>query len=240
MQAERGVFLRTFVQELLPSTAAGQRNFDTKLTNKAIALDNPVRSSTAESIKDQQLKRAYSSHRTKTMPAREKKLRRLFALPDSAAQYRLYEPLHNLWLQYIGDVLGPSAAATVTKALDSGSVGAASSVPVSLLAASTAAGATTQLTDRLLKADLHGAPLTVLRSVCPAYVGLSGLVVQERQNSFKLVTRADRFVLIPKQHTVFRVDLPGFAVELYGSHFAFRPADRSKGGRWKTKDTVEL
>ncbi|KAF9895784.1 RNase P/RNase MRP complex subunit, partial [Lobosporangium transversale] len=46
-------------------------------------------------------------------------------------------------------------------------------------------------TQKLLKADFHGAIITVAQSKCPTYVGASGIVAQETENVFKIITAAD-------------------------------------------------
>lgn len=45
---------------------------------------------------------------------------------------------------------------------------------------------------RLLRADYHGAYITVTRSKCPSLIGISGIVIQETRNVFKIITRNDR------------------------------------------------
>lgn len=46
--------------------------------------------------------------------------------------------------------------------------------------------------ERLLKADFHGSCLTIQRSKCPSYVGVSGIVLQETRNTFKIITQEDQ------------------------------------------------
>jgi len=41
---------------------------------------------------------------------------------------------------------------------------------------------------KLLKADFHGALLTVTKAKSPSLVGLTGLVLLETKNTFKLIT----------------------------------------------------
>jgi len=94
---------------------------------------------------------------------------------------------------------------------------------------------------RLLKADFHGAIITVFRSKCPSYVGATGILVQETENTFKVVTVDDKLKVIPKAHSVFSLklgELPHVAT-LYGNHFCYRSYERS-GRKFKTKTTIEL
>ncbi len=49
-----------------------------------------------------------------------------------------------------------------------------------------------QLSQKVVKADYHGSILRVWRSKCPSYVGSEGIVVQETQNTVRLVTKEDK------------------------------------------------
>lgn len=42
------------------------------------------------------------------------------------------------------------------------------------------------------KADLHGCLITVQKSKCPSYIGTEGIVLQETQNTFKLICKDDK------------------------------------------------
>ena len=140
-------------------------------------------------------------------------------------------PLHRLWSGYMSELLGLSAPPA------NGSM-ATSASPMPMPAGMHA---------KLVKADFHGSIVTgtcallffcasaainrthdkVRRSRNAALVGASGIVVQETENTFKVVTRqdklkgacafflsprfvADLFAVLPKQGSVFV-----FAVPLY-------------------------
>lgn len=42
------------------------------------------------------------------------------------------------------------------------------------------------INQRLIKADFHGAKISVRRSRCPTLVGLAGIVIQDTKNSFRI------------------------------------------------------
>jgi len=118
---------------------------------------------------------------------------------------------------------------------------------------------------KLVKADFHGSILTVRQSKNPCLVGLSGIVVHETENAFKVVTRNDQIKLLPKQNSIFAFAVPLFSAisalnsgsrasepntttvldrphiefELYGNQFRFRSAERA-GRKFKHKETIEL
>jgi ribonuclease P protein subunit POP4 len=142
-------------------------------------------------------------------------------------RWELFVPLHRLWCGYMTELLGPPTIQTLS---GGGSATAA------------AAG----MHAKLVKADFHGSIVTgtcvcvygrslieryaceVRRSRNPALVGLEGIVVQETENTFKVVTRSDKlkgacvwagvdlvqlvwmtsFVVLPKQGSVFVFGVP--------------------------------
>ncbi|KAF7199151.1 ribonuclease P/MRP subunit, partial [Nothobranchius furzeri] len=92
---------------------------------------------------------------------------------------------------------------------------------------------------KLLKADLHGAILTVVRSRCPSYVGTTGILVQEFKHVFRLITKEDKLKVIPKRNSVFSVEINGFVSHIYGSKFQQRASERS-AKKFKIRGTMDL
>jgi len=92
---------------------------------------------------------------------------------------------------------------------------------------------------KLLKADFHGAIISVTRSKCPLLLGLTGIVIQETQSTFKIVTTNSTLKIIPKAGNIFSLKVNGMDVEIYGNHFKFRASERSVR-KFKAKNTIEL
>ncbi|KAJ1721859.1 RNase P/RNase MRP complex subunit [Coemansia erecta] len=94
---------------------------------------------------------------------------------------------------------------------------------------------------RLVKADLHGAELKVLRSKCPGFVGIQGIVAQETKNVFRVVTADDRLLTVPKARSVFEIRFAWTQTRgvVYGDQFAFRASERA-ARKFKPKPTVDL
>ncbi|KAG7268554.1 hypothetical protein CRUP_036311, partial [Coryphaenoides rupestris] len=115
-------------------------------------------------------------------------------------RYELFLPLHDLWKQYIASVLCIGIR------------------PISCPRI---------VQQKLLKADFHGAILTVVRSKCPSYVGTTGILVQEFKHIFKIITKENRLKVIPKKNSVFAVEASGFVSHIYGSKFEYRASERS-------------
>ncbi|XP_014670531.1 PREDICTED: ribonuclease P protein subunit p29-like [Priapulus caudatus] len=143
--------------------------------------------------------------------ARERRGVDCFAASTARQTYRTHVPLHTLWRGYMRSLLQ--------------------------LEPSRALAADAQ--HRLLKADYHGCVLTVARSRCPSLVGVAGIVLQETRCTWRLVTREDRLVTVPKATCVFTFELEGHVVTLYGKHFVHRPADRCSK-KFKSKATIDL
>ncbi|KAI9018287.1 RNase P/MRP, p29 subunit [Hyaloraphidium curvatum] len=96
---------------------------------------------------------------------------------------------------------------------------------------------------KLMKADYHGAILTVVKATAPSLVGLSGIVIKETENTFQIVTRHNRLKVVPKANAVFRCTLPMPPHEavLYGNQLQSRPAERSsRKAKYAKKGTVDL
>ncbi|KAI8902385.1 Rof/RNase P-like protein [Globomyces pollinis-pini] len=92
---------------------------------------------------------------------------------------------------------------------------------------------------KLVKADFHGAIVTVTRSKCPSNIGIYGIIVKDTENMLYLITKGDEMKVIPKQNNVFSIAIRDKLFTLYGNQFCHRPADRASK-KFKTKQTVDL
>ncbi|KAM4602409.1 ribonuclease P protein subunit p29 [Polymixia lowei] len=152
-----------------------------------------------------------NAKKAKGLNARQKRELKVFQIKPEQQRYELFLPLHNLWKQYI---------ISICNGLKPGS--------------------SPQLVQqRLLKADFHGAILTVVQSKCPSYVGTTGILVQEFKHIFKIITKEDRLKVIPKKNSVFAVEINGFVSHIYGSKFQHRASERS-AKKFKVKGSIDL
>ncbi|CAG8640540.1 2134_t:CDS:2 [Paraglomus brasilianum] len=92
---------------------------------------------------------------------------------------------------------------------------------------------------KLLKADLHGAIMTVSKSKCASYIGVSGIMIQETENMFKIITSSDELKNIPKGHSVFTVNIRDTVFSIYGDQFRCRAALRATK-KFKNKPSIDL
>ncbi|NWJ05068.1 RPP29 protein, partial [Crypturellus undulatus] len=147
----------------------------------------------------------------KGFTAKERRELRLFEIEPEQRRYALYLPLHELWKQYIRDLCYGLKPDAQPQMVQG----------------------------KLLKADLHGAIVTVTKSKCPSYVGITGIILQEMKYVFKIITKEDKLKVVPKLNNVFRLEIDGFISYIYGSKFQFRASERS-AKKFKLKGTIDL
>ncbi|KAM9995898.1 hypothetical protein ACTFIY_002098 [Dictyostelium cf. discoideum] len=145
--------------------------------------------------------------KTKKLGSKRKRELSFFSISSENCIYDQYLPLHQLWTQYIQDVMqqqkGPA------------------------------------LVNKLLKADLHGAIVIVTKSKCPTLVGQKGIIVQETENTFKIITKENKLNIIPKEQCQFYLECCNQVVTIFGKHFCFRACDRANK-KFKPRMNIEL
>ncbi|VUZ39951.1 unnamed protein product [Hymenolepis diminuta] len=91
--------------------------------------------------------------------------------------------------------------------------------------------------ENILRMDLIGARMRVLRSITTKQVDLEGIVIMETRNVFYFATEGDenssQVKLVPKKGTMFKLIMPGAEVVLNGNCLAYRPIDRTLR-KWKS------
>lgn len=81
--------------------------------------------------------------------------------------------------------------------------------------------------DRILRMDLHGAPVEVVRSLDPGLVGVTGILVAETARTIIVVTKQNRALTVPKKVSVVRTRIGKASVEVSLPALQFRAAERS-------------
>ncbi|MCJ1362625.1 hypothetical protein MMC16_001730 [Acarospora aff. strigata] len=160
----------------------------------------------------------FLAHRKpRPLSAREKRVLGVYEIPRNTGkgkgergrrEYEVYEGLHRLWVRYMWEVLGLKAYRgeggeggenREGKGKGKGEAGGGKNGGYV-----TASGAGSLLAS----ADFHGAEVQVVRSRCVGRVGVRGIVVRETKFTFVVVTRGDGVKTIPKEHTIFRFEIP--------------------------------
>jgi len=156
-------------------------------------LENPARSSRAKKEQDEKRARQKAEKEKKRkgkIGKREAKEKGVWRFDESQAKFDLFIPLHHLWMGYMSELLGLLQA------------------PPSGPSTSQAMPSSASMHPKLVKADFHGSIMTVRQSKNPCLVGLSGIVIHETENAFKVVTQKDTVKLIPKENSIFAFAVP--------------------------------
>uniref|UniRef100_A0A8C1K9I4 Ribonuclease P protein subunit p29 n=1 Tax=Cyprinus carpio TaxID=7962 RepID=A0A8C1K9I4_CYPCA len=113
-------------------------------------------------------KKKGKTRKAKGLNAKERRQLKIFQLKPEHQKYTLFHslflPLHELCKQYIVDLCNALKPGCNPQMIQ----------------------------QKLLKADFHGAVLTVTTSKCPSYVGLTGILIQELKHVFKIITKEDK------------------------------------------------
>ncbi|KAI8917187.1 Rof/RNase P-like protein [Powellomyces hirtus] len=192
-----------------PSNIAAN-NYDHKVKNRVLLVDNPPAPDALQHTRREQRAQQSRKRKSKTMSAKERKESGAWDVPKKECKFQQFVPLHALWKGYISELFA-----------DCGSMPPQMVLP------------------RMLKADYHGAQLSVAKAKCPTFVGLSGIVVKETENMFIIVTPKDAVKTIPKKGTVFTFVANNKIFTLYGNQFCFRAGERA-ARKFKDKPTVDL
>ncbi|KAG0145753.1 hypothetical protein CROQUDRAFT_723252 [Cronartium quercuum f. sp. fusiforme G11] len=164
-------------------------------------------------------------------------LEKIIKQEQKSWKYENFIPLHSLWIGYMSELLGLNlminSSTSSNEIVSEESSNDLKEIPPIV-----------NIQSKLLKADYHGSVLSVCRSKNPSLIDLKGIVVQETQETFKLITVNDSVKCIPKKHTVFKLELKFqlnklLVFEIYGNQFCFKSTDRV-GKKFKTKAFVEL
>ncbi|KAL2651819.1 hypothetical protein R1flu_019947 [Riccia fluitans] len=179
--------------------------------NQVLLLDNPTPNQLPASEKARE--RAYKNRGKRSrehLSLRQHRKCGTYDLPQEFQEYKLYQPLQEMWSTYARDLLSDCSD--------------------------------TMVQTRLLTADLHGAVLSVVESKNPSYTGVRGIMVRETENTFGIVTQNNKFRVIPKVGSIFRVDIENMRVTLFGNNLSLRSsaANSKKNGLRKLTSTIEL
>ncbi|KAF7773435.1 hypothetical protein Agabi119p4_5602 [Agaricus bisporus var. burnettii] len=250
-------YIPQYVTSNLSATSDPDALYANRVKGRQLLLENPVRKSEKRKAEEEKHRRAQESKKRKKLRVigkREAKEKGVWKLDKSQAEYRLFVPLHHLWMSYMSELL------TLALPPKDGCSPTTKSIPSSQT-----------MFPKLVKADFHGAVISVRQSKNPCLVGITGIIIHETENAFKIITKTNAVKLIPKANSIFALsiplystlppsrnadtpfpilspeetpettvlDKPHFEFDLYGNQFRFRSADRA-GRKFKHKETIEL
>ncbi|KAG8944402.1 hypothetical protein FRC04_001982 [Tulasnella sp. 424] len=181
-------------------TQRAEEEYAKNYQGKRLWLDNnAVESRHAKNLKEKEARRLSHEERRKLgKVGRNEAKRKGLWMPDKAAAqygmviwYSLFLPIHHLWVAYIAELLNLQKQPENLK------------TPPTLNVPTAHA--------KLVKADFHGAIITVKDSKSPSLIGQSGIVVHESENTFKIITQRNKFKVIPKRNSIFTFRVPVYA-----------------------------
>jgi len=95
------------------------------------------------------------------------------------------------------------------------------------------------LHNAIVRADFHGAEISVVKSKSVDTVHISGIVISETLNTFKVITRESAVLKIPKKATIFQLSFEKGDILLYGDQIIQHAGSRTSK-KFKTKSSVEF
>ncbi|KAH9934788.1 RNase P/MRP p29 subunit [Fomitopsis serialis] len=190
-------FTPTYVKDHVSGSAHPVLTYASRVQGRQILLENPAGTSRTKQLREEKKTRRLSDKAKKAAgvaPHRDVRQRSSWQLKQQEAKFHLFLPLHTLWMGYMAELLAlpPAPSGPNNKSIPE-------AIPNSAA-----------MHAKLVKADFHGSIMTVRQSKNPSLVGLSGIVIHETENAFKIVTRKDQLKMVPKQNSIF-----AFAVPLY-------------------------
>lgn len=233
-----------FTQQLLlraHSPTSTKRIFAEKIQHKPLLLAPTTKGPTAQpdarACRRQRRQELTERKRRKPKPlsAREKRSLHVYDIPPAERKYVIYEGLHKLWCAYMHEILNVPVLEATGGETSREPDEAAKKKHIEALGNFRAEPAS--VGPKLASADFHGADMTVVRSRCVSRVGVHGIVVKDTKFTFEIITKANKIKTVPKEHTVFRVEIPlsndpeinvkPLVVELQGSQFENRAPERA-------------
>jgi len=191
-------FTPEYVQASLTQSSDPVGIYNSRIKGRQIILENPARESKAKQQRDEKRAKVAAEKAKKKagiMGRKEASEKGTWKLEKGQTRFDLFLPLHRLWLGYMSELLG-----------------LASPLPASTSSATQSIPAAAGMHAKLVKADFHGSFVTIKQSKNLCLIGLSGIVIHETENAFKVVTSKDQLKLLPKQNSIFV-----FAVPLYST-----------------------
>lgn len=160
------------------SPDAAEQLFTERIKQKPLYL-RPTSPTPADNRSRRRLQRLrkkeyfYRKQRPQPLSARQKRVSGLYDISKEECKYEVFKGLHELWVQYMQEVLGIEKSAN------------ASNNGRPLVISGYAHGS------KLVSADYHGAEVEVVRSRCAGRVGAKGIVVRDTKFTFVIVTEKD-------------------------------------------------
>ncbi|KAG7447955.1 RNase P/MRP, p29 subunit [Guyanagaster necrorhizus] len=190
-------FTPRFITSSVSQSSDPAEIYATRVHGRKMVLENPVKES-REKKERLERKAKHKAHKARkrlgVVGKREAREKAVWKLDEHQARFNIFLPLHHLWMGYMSELLGLNQRSTST------GIPTIKDMP-----------STGSMHAKLLKADLHGSLISVRRCKNPCLLTLSGIVIHESENAFKIITKEDRVKLVPKANAVFAFAVPLFS-----------------------------
>ncbi|XP_076640747.1 ribonuclease P/MRP subunit POP4 isoform X2 [Halictus rubicundus] len=116
-------------------------------------------------------------------------------------------PLNQLWLNYVQQMLGSKFFVNIPSNVSDPNW--------------------ENINQQLIKADFHGAEISIIGSKCPSLIGLSGIVIQDTKNIFRICGQDNIIRTIPKDVVLMNIHMKNVKLELFGKDLSVKPIERT-------------
>ncbi|PVV05020.1 hypothetical protein BB560_000462 [Smittium megazygosporum] len=197
-------FARDYVLDTLPKEVDKEKIYNDKVDRKVVIIDfsNKKEKRLPEKRLPEKPKK-----QSKRLSSRLRKKLGIYTIPKENHRYSVFEPLHTLWKEYIGRVIGTSTGSVASQ--------------------------------RIVKAEFHGAFVSVIRSKCYSFVGKEGIVIQETKNTFTIISKDNKLLTIPKTNTLFEIRVSNLSFTFFGNQIMYRASERATK-KFKPKSSLGL
>ena len=150
--------------------------------------------------------------KNKALTAKELRRLGLHRLPKRGLQYSEFHELHQLWLGYINELVD----------FERDNLNEDENVKM-----------------KLCRADYHGGFVTVTKTNNKSLAGISGYVLMESRNTFRIISPDNVVRIVPKNNSVFTFKVGDHSFAVHGKNMIMRPAERAVK-KWKNKGPFEF
>ncbi|CAM6086866.1 unnamed protein product [Calypogeia fissa] len=196
--SDSGAAVRALLTNVLESNTKFAGDVDgtieTRMQDTVLLLDSRATHGAAAERARERARLSRGKRSTKCLSLRQHRKLGSYELPQAYEKHNVYEPLHEMWRNYAEGLM---ASCGTNEAM---------------------------IQSRLLTADLHGAVLAVVDCKNPAFIGVQGIMIRETSKTFGLITSKDKFAVIPKAGSTFRVKVKNVIVTLFGNGLGPRGA----------------
>ena len=224
---DRDIFVDSLLTNLLSVEKVREKD---SLAEKIKYKKHQLELASKQIKKAEKLKRQQESNTRRLFPTKRKltlskKLRKSLKIcqvdKKQVMKFENYEKINFMWRNYIANCLLAFMPKGLTEEAEARS---------QLLSEE-------DVINCLKQIDYHGAILAVKRSNCKTLIGLNGIVLQDKKNTFLILNKDNELKIVPKANSLFEFELfDAVKFTLVGSNMLHKPEMRvTKHAKIKSK-----